>query len=119
MYAQLTAKPGKGGAPAKTLTREQRIALAQGKNISEANKRQIAFSLLHDGYKEDAAVIFQDVAKDKGPDSQEVKDLLYIWGGKLNDSQLAWVKNRAANANAYDKARWAELINNVADDNAV
>ena len=117
MYAQLTQKPGKG----KTivLTREQRVELAKSPTISEANKRQLAFSLLHDGYKVDAASIFQDVAKDKGPDSQEVKDLLYIWGGKLNEQQLAWVRARAANASAFDKARWAELINNAGDDNAV
>ena len=119
MYTQLTQKPGKGGGKVIALTREQRIAMASSKTISEANKRQLAFSLLQDGYKADAAAIFQDVAKDKGPDSQEVKDLLYIWGGKLNGDQLKWVENRAANASAYDKARWAELINNVADDHAV
>ena len=66
------------------LSREQLIAMSQSKSISAANKRQIAYSLLKDGHKDDAVAIFKDLAKDKGPDSQEVKDLLYLWGGKLN-----------------------------------
>jgi TolA-binding protein len=119
MYAQLTQKPGKAGAAPVKLTREQLLEMARAKNISEANKRQIAFSLLNDGYKADAAGIFQDLARNKAPDSQEVKDLLYLWGGKLNNEQLAWVRDRAAAASPYDKARWAELINNSADDEAV
>jgi cellulose synthase operon protein C len=121
MYAQLTQKPGVSGKAVKpiVLTREQRIEMSRSKTISEANKRQIAFSLLNDGYKADAAVIFQDLASNKGPDSQEVKDLMYLWGGKLNAEQLEWVRARAATASAYDKNRWAELINNAADDTAV
>lgn len=117
LYAQLTAKP-KAGAGVK-LSREQMIAMAQSKTISNANKRQVAFNLLNAGHKDDAMVVFMDLAKDKGPDSQEVKDLLYLWGGKLNGEQLAWVQRRAATASPYDKDRWASLINNAADDRSV
>ena len=122
MLAQLTPKPVVASATAATApaptppTREERIELARGKNISDSNKREIAFSLLNDGYKNDAADIFRDLAKDKGPESQEVKDLLFIWGGKVNAEQMEWIHNRAANATPYDKAQWAEIINNAADD---
>jgi thioredoxin-like negative regulator of GroEL len=120
MYAQLTEKPKSSKALADVkLTREQMIAMANSPSISAANKRQIAFNLLNDGHKADAVTIFKDLAKDKGADSQEVKDLMYLWGGKLNSDQLAWVQQRAASANAYDKQRWADLITNVADDNSV
>ncbi|MFM9889849.1 MAG: hypothetical protein ACKVOE_04275 [Rickettsiales bacterium] len=119
MYAQLTQKPGKGGAPAVKQTREQLIAMANSKTISAANKRQVAFQLLNDGYKADATTVFADLARDKGPDSQEVKDLLFLWGGKLNGEQLKWIETRAASASPYDKNRWAELINGRADDQAV
>jgi predicted Zn-dependent protease len=118
MYAQLTNKTKAGVTPVK-LSREQLVAMAASPTISQANKRQIAFTLLNDGYKADAMNLFKDLAKDKGPDSQEVKDLLYLWGGKLNGEQLAWVQNRASNASAYDKERWAALVTNVADDNSV
>lgn len=120
MYAQLTQKP-KAGAPGKVvkLSREQLLAMANSRTISQANKRQVAFQLLNQGYKQDAIVVFKDLAKDKGPDSQEVKDLIYLWGGKLSGDQLVWVQNRAANASAYDKQRWADIINNAADDNSL
>ncbi len=118
MYAQLTAK-STGGAPARKLTREERIAMANNPKISATNKRQIAFSLLNDGHKADATAIFKQLAEGKGPESQEVKDLLYMWGGKLNDEQLAWVEQRAANATALERQQWGDLINNYGDDRAV
>ncbi|MES2984662.1 MAG: hypothetical protein V4735_05695 [Pseudomonadota bacterium] len=117
MYAQLTQKASykASGLPVK-LTREQLVAMSSSPTISQSNKRQIAFQLLNDGHKADAVVLFKELAKDKGPDSQEVKDLVYLWGGKLNSEQLAWVQQRAASANAYDKQRWSEIIGNTATD---
>lgn len=120
MYLGLTQKPKYGTAAAPVhLSREHLIAMAQSPSISAANKRQIAFQLLHDGFKDDAINVFKDLAKDKGPDSQEVKDLLYMWGGKLNAEQLAWVQQRAATANAYDKQRWSDIVSNSVDDNSL
>ena len=120
MLAQLTQKTGgTSGAPAIPQTREQMLAMAQSKTISAANKRQIAFNLVKAGYKADATAIFKELAADKGPDSQEMKDLMYMWGGKLAGDQLAWLQQRAASANAYDKPKWGELIANGADDNGV
>jgi tetratricopeptide (TPR) repeat protein len=117
MQYQLTNNAKAG--PAIRLTREQRVAMANNPKISDVNKRQIAFSLQKDGYKDDATKIFQSLAETKGPDSQEVKDLLYMWGGKLNTQQIAWLQTRAANANAYDKQKWGNLINVYGDDQAV
>ncbi len=122
LYSQLIVKPVKASANATVpgkLSREQLIEMSRAKNISDANKRQIAYSLLSDGHKNDALAIFADLAQNKGPDSQEVKDLMYMWGGKLSNEQLAWVNARATNASPYDKARWAELINNTASDESV
>ena len=119
MLAQLTQKTGGTGGPAIPQTREQMIAMAGSKTISAANKRQIAFNLLKAGHKSDATVIFKELAADKGPGSQEMKDLMYMWGGKLTADQLAWLQQRSASANAYDKPKWGELIANGADDNGV
>ena len=117
MQAQLNRVGGKGTAV--KLSREQRIAIANNPRTSAATKRDMAFGLMNDGHKADATKIFEQLAANKGPDSQEVKDLMYLWGGKLNAQQIAWLQNRAANANPYDKERWGELINNYGDDNAV
>ena len=119
MQAQLTLKPGTAGAAVKKLTREQRISMASNPKMSDENKRQIAYSLLNDGFKADALNIFKQIASNKSPESKEVKDLLYIWGGKLNAEQLAWVKQRSASATPYDKEKWAEMINTYGDDQAV
>ncbi len=119
MYAQLTEKPKAGSGKAVKLTREQLVAMAASKTISQANKRQVAFALLNNGYKADAVSVFKDLAKDKPADSQEVKDLLYLWGGTLNGDALAWVKSRADKASGYDKDKWAALVATTGDDNGV
>ena len=119
MQSQLTLKPGTPGAAVVKLTREQRLAMVKNPKMSDDSKRGIAFSLLNDGHKQDAIHIFKDIAQNKGPESKEVKDLLYMWGGKLNAEQLAWIKGRAATASPYDKEQWASLINSYGDDQAV
>lgn len=118
MQAQLNRKGGTGVA-ARKQTPAELIAIGNSPKASAATKRQAAFNLLNMGRKAEATKIFEQLAANKGPDSQEVKDLLYMWGGKLNQQQIAWLQTRAANANPYDKQRWAELINNYGDDDAV
>ena len=119
IYSQLTRPVAAAGAPAKQLSREERVALASNPKITAANKRSIGFSLLKDGYKADATTIFKQLAANASPDSQEVKDLLYLWGGKLNTEQMAWVQSRAQAASPYDKQKWAEIINTYGDDHTV
>lgn len=119
MLAQLTpAKGGKGGKPV-ILTREQYLALARKPGITAENKRQIAFNLYNLGHKQDAANLFAELAADKGPKSQEVQDLLFIWGGMLNDTQFDWVSARTQRANGFDKHDWQDLINNYGNDTQI
>jgi len=117
LYLQLTSHAS--NAPVKKLSREERLAMVNNPRISNTNKREIAFSLLHDGYKDDAIGIFQQMAAHQPPDSQPVKELLFLWGGKLNHDQMAWVHAQAASASPYDKQKWAEVINNYGDDRSV
>jgi tetratricopeptide (TPR) repeat protein len=119
MHAQLTQKTGAAGAPAKKLSREELLQMAGNPSLPQARKREIAFTLLNDGHKADALTLFTALAQDKSPDSEEVKDLLYLWGGKLDTQQLAWVKARAASASPYDKQRWENLILKSADDKTI
>jgi protein involved in temperature-dependent protein secretion len=122
MLAQLTPAPaGKGGkaVAAKKLTREERVAMANSPTIAIATKRQIGFDLLNEGYRDDATKIFESLAANSPPDSQEVKDLLYLWGGKFSESQLAWVASRAQASSLQDRAAWADIILAGADDSGV
>ncbi|MFZ4125805.1 MAG: tetratricopeptide repeat protein, partial [Rickettsiales bacterium] len=121
MYAQLTARstPGKPSAPAKPLTDEQLFANGMNARFSEANRESTAAELMKRGRKDEATKIYQALAENKSPESKEVKNLLYVWGGKLNTQQITWVMNRAKTANAYDKQAWNKIISDYGDDYAV
>lgn len=121
MWRQLNAanRPAVAAVPVK-LTPEQMLKIANDPKSSEATKRQMAFNLLTEGRRAEAASIFQTLAANKGPDDQNVKDLLYLWGPKLNAEQIGWVSARAkAATNSYEKAKWNEYVNAYGDDNAV
>lgn len=121
MWRQLNAANVRSVAKAPVkLTREQRIRIANDPRSSERTRRQMAFDLINDGYRDDAARIFQTLSASRGPDDQNVKDLLYLWGPKLNATQIAWLTGRAKTArNSFEQAKWNEYINVYGDDNAV
>lgn len=125
LYNQLHAVAGAGsGAPAVTpiteRSRDFRVALAADAAIDDETKRMLAFSLLNDGYREDATAIFFDLAQTAGPESQEVKDLLYLWGPRLNEEQINWLMLRASGAATRgDRVRWGEYIASYGDDFAL
>lgn len=121
IYAQLNAANAKGGTAVamKPLTREQMIAQASNPKASTTTKEMMAFQLMQQGHKADALKIYEQLAANKGPESQEVKTLIYLWGAKLNTQQISWIMNRAKTANAYDKQKWNEYVSMYGDDYAV
>lgn len=121
MWRQLNAATARSVAkPPVKLTREQRIQVANNPRSSEATKRQMAFDLINDGYRDDAAKIFQSLSANRGPDDQNVKDLLFLWGPKLNANEIGWLTARAKSSkNSYEQAKWNEYVNVYGDDNAV
>lgn len=103
--------------PIADMPRDYRMALATDPKTSDETRRMLAFSLIDDGFKSDATVIFQQLAENKSPDSQEVKDLLFMWGPRLNTQQVAWLNHRATTAaSTGDKVRWGEYISSYGDD---
>jgi predicted Zn-dependent protease len=120
MWRQLNPVKSVASGPAKKLTPEQMIAIAGNPKTSEQTKRQMAFNLINEGRKAEAAAIFQSLAATRGPEDQNVKDLLYLWGPKLNAEQVAWLNQRAkASTNTYEQAKWGDYINTYGDDNAI
>lgn len=113
--AAAPAKPAP--TPIADMPRDYRMALATDPKTSDETRRMLAFSLIDDGFKADAATVFQLLADNKSPDSQEVKDLLYMWGPRLNAEQIAWLTHRATTAPSNgDKVRWGEYISTYGDD---
>jgi tetratricopeptide (TPR) repeat protein len=120
ILTQITLTPGSGaGLSAKTMTVAELVKMADRPGASEATRRSIGFELIKRGAKQEAMPIFQSIADKHGPESQQVKDLLYLWGGTLTDEQIAWVSNRAKNAQGLDRQKWGELIANYGDDRAI
>jgi Flp pilus assembly protein TadD len=133
MWRQLNARSyagrgGRGGAwrggravaaPVK-LTAEQKIKIAMNPQTSEKTKRQMAFDLLSAGRRDDAAAIFLSIANTRPPEDQNVKDLLFLWGPKLNKDQVGWLVARAKAAKTpAEQEKWSDYINVYADDAAV
>lgn len=118
LYGQLNLRPGSGAA-ARKLSRNEMLAIANSPKTSARTKHELAFALMADGDKADAESIFKQLADGKAADSQEVKELLYFWGGKLNQQQLAWVKGQAAKASPYDKQKWSEVVATYSDDRSI
>lgn len=123
IWKQLNPPAVKNGGAAmapKNLTPAQMVAIANNPKSSEATKRQMAFGLIAQNHKAEAAAIFQSLAATRGPDDQNVKDLLYLWGPKLNSQQVAWLAQRAkASKTSYEQAKWADYVNTYGDDNAI
>lgn len=120
LYAQLTAKPAKGkGAVYKQPSREDLLKQAANPATSAAKKREIAYALLNGGNKSDAMPLFEQLAADKSPDSKDIKDLIYLWGGKIPAERLEWIRARAKTASIADQVKWADLVGNYAGDRSV
>lgn len=124
LYNQVNAVATKGsstpGKPALAdMPRDYRVALAADANTSEDTKRMLAFSLIDDGYRDDAVAIFEQLAANKHPESQEVKDLLYMWGPRLNEQQIAWISSRAQASDGASRVKWGEYISYYGDDYAL
>lgn len=106
--------------PVTERSRAFRVALANNPNTSEKVKRDLAFSLLDDGYREDAIMIFFELAQTAQPGSREMNDLLYLWGERLSSGQLNWLIQRASHASTPpQQMRWAELIARYGGDYAL
>lgn len=103
--------------PQPQLTLQERYALAMKPETDYDTRRRYAFDLLNDGHREQALDVFQALASDKGPESQDVQQLLYLWGPQLNSQQIAWIQHRGATAStAGERQKWGEFISYYADD---
>ncbi len=82
--------------------------------ISDSDKRNIAYALLDQGYRDEATGLFKTLAEHtSSPDNENVKTLLYLWGPRPTPDQLAWIANRAATANPKDQQKWVTVLNDM------
>lgn len=123
LHRQVHAKYIPPSGPAKPalidMPRDYRMEVATDPDTSDDVRRMLAFSLLEDGYRDDAIYLFQMMTQDRGPESQEVRDLLYMWGPRLNEEQISWLAARANQSQGADLVKWGEYISYYGDDYAL
>ncbi len=115
MYAENLDRMGKYEE-----AREFWLMAARRPGVSAQEKRNIAFALLDKGYEQDATEIFQELAEGAAPRSDEVQQLLYVWGPRLSASQLEWVYARAEKATDADERKaWLDIVMNSSSSESV
>lgn len=115
IYAENLDKAGKYEE-----AREFWLMAAKRPGIGIQEKRNIAFSLLQRGYDEDAARIFEELAASEPPTGDNVRQLLYVWGPRLDERQLAWVYARAeAATDPAERQAWLDIVMNGASSDGV
>lgn len=92
--------------------RQMRLQLASQPGTTNKVKRQIAYALLNQGYTSDATAIFSELAANADADSEDVQQLLYLWGPRLSEEQVSWVGSRAAYASGDDYEWWMNKLLN-------
>lgn len=105
LYAETLDKQGKHAEARKFW-----VMLASQSSTSAKQKREIGFNLLNGGFKDDALPIFTALAEHAKPDSEAVKELLFLWGPRPESDKMAWLERHYRNAPDTEKAGWAALI---------
>ncbi len=115
LYAENLDKQGKYEE-----ARQFWLLVANQKNTRPETKRNIAFTLLERGYRDDALALFGELAENQGPTGPDVRQLIYLWGPRVDDSQANWLYNRSATAaSEQEKNEWLKLIADYTGDDAV
>ena len=82
---------------------------------SGAEKRDLAFRMLDARHKTSAENLFRDLAVKELPDGENVSQLLFLWGPRPGESELAWLEERARSSTDDERAGWMRhLINSGA-----
>lgn len=115
LYADLLRRAGQ---PDEAMAFEVRTAEANRFGADYA--RNTAFRALEGGDRKTAERLFVMAAKDAGPESDSVRELLYLWGPRPPPAALDWIESRARSASDPDRLRWlGRLVDMRAGDRVV
>jgi cellulose synthase operon protein C len=90
---------------AAELTRWWRSRLGDPET-TPAERRRIGFRLLDSGDRDGAEAAFLSLARTAGPDSADVKELLYLWGPRPPAAALEWLEARTAASTGDERSEW-------------
>jgi tetratricopeptide (TPR) repeat protein len=84
--------------------------LSQRQDLSTELRRQLAFGLLERGDRTAAEAAFRRLAATAPADSADVRQLLFVWGQRVEPGMLTWLEARARAAAGAEKAAWMRLL---------
>lgn len=74
-------------------------------------RTQIAYNLLETGHKQEAGELFKSLATNEPPQSDIIRQLLYVWGPVYKSDALTWLDNRAAYAQStLERKQWLRIM---------
>ncbi len=79
-------------------------------DLSEKEKRELAYRALELGDKLVAERVFMDLAANEPAESEDVSQLLYIWGPRPEPFGVQWVEERARKAQGEERLAWLERL---------
>lgn len=102
LYREALEKLGR-----KAELRQYVAARATNPRVPAAERRQLAFALLEQGDKAVTVQVLQSLAAGQGPQSEDFRQLAYLWGPRPPAAALDWIEARAKAArNPADQAAW-------------
>lgn len=81
--------------------------------LPATTRREIGFRLLDLDAKREAEDVFLQLAASAGPKSNDVQQLLYLWGPKPPERGIDWLTSRARSASASDLPGWLTLLADI------
>ncbi len=99
--------------------REFWLQVANQKGVALKEKRAIAFHLLEKGYRDDAQTLFMQMAERGAADGEDVQQLLYIWGPRPTQDQLAWIYGKATTSQGAVRDQWLAYVRDFASSEGI
>ncbi len=99
----------------KSLKQDERVpefweAFARGPRGTPAVKRIAVFNLLEHGRKAPAVDLLLELSANAGPDSDDVAQLLYVWGPRPRPEEMDWIETRARSAPSDEMRQWFRIL---------
>lgn len=86
---------------------------------NKKEEREYGYVLIEYGFKDDAAIIFRDLAFNLPFKNEDVQALLNIWGEHPSKSALDWIFGRAKESHGNEKGLWLDYLVQVKQPMAV
>lgn len=78
--------------------------------LSEKVWRNLAYLLVDHERKDLAGTVFLRLADGKTINDEDMQSLLWVWDKDLNETQLAWILERAKQSSGAQKGKWLQFL---------